>query len=149
MQPLSAARLFTAQPSPPGRHGPGSPGTGAQHGQRLRSSEDLIADLLDISRLENGRILAAPAPFSLATLFEALGSNSRPGAESGHQPALPQQSAGGQQRQQAAARVRQNFLTNALRYAQAGYCSAVRRQGQHVSLEVWDSGPASRRTSSS
>ena len=38
----------------------------------LRSAEDLISDLLDISRLENGRITPDRNPFPLATLFDTL-----------------------------------------------------------------------------
>jgi Na+/proline symporter/CheY-like chemotaxis protein len=142
MQPLSAARLFTAALA----HQDGL----AQEAQELvrnmdsalRSSEDLIADLLDISRLENGRILAAPAPFSLATLFEALGVEFRALAQNqGTSLRIRSSRLAVNSDSKLLRRVLQNFLTNALRYAHGRVLLGVRRQGQSVSLEVWDSGP--------
>ncbi|MEB0259983.1 sensor histidine kinase, partial [Undibacterium sp. 5I1] len=40
----------------------------------LRSAEDLISDLLDMSRLENGKITPMLQPFPLNALFDTLGA---------------------------------------------------------------------------
>lgn len=40
----------------------------------LRSAEELISDLLDISRLENGKITPDAKPFALNELFDTLGA---------------------------------------------------------------------------
>jgi len=40
----------------------------------LRSAEDLISDLLDISRLENGKINPDAKPFAVNELFDTLGA---------------------------------------------------------------------------
>ena len=142
MQPLSAARLFTAALA----HQDGL----AQEAQELvrnmdsalRSSEDLIADLLDISRLENGRILAAPAPFPLTTLFDALGVEFKALAQDqGTSLRIRNSRLVVNSDSKLLRRVLQNFLTNALRYADGRVLLGVRRQAQSVSLEVWDRGP--------
>ncbi|WP_163014518.1 sensor histidine kinase, partial [Pseudomonas viridiflava] len=75
MQPLNAARLFSAALS----HQPEGLCGDAQQLVRhldssLRSAEDLISDLLDISRLENGKITPDRQSFVLDSLFDALGA---------------------------------------------------------------------------
>lgn len=44
----------------------------------LRSAEDLISDLLDISRLENGKITPDIKPFAINDLFEKPWAMSSP-----------------------------------------------------------------------
>lgn len=75
MQPLNAARLFSAALS----HQDDGLSSEAQKlvhhlDTSLRSAEDLISDLLDISRLENGKINPDPKPFVLNELFDTLGA---------------------------------------------------------------------------
>ncbi|MGA4817335.1 hypothetical protein ACPA9J_32055 [Pseudomonas aeruginosa] len=71
----------------------------------LRSAEDLITDLLDISRLESGRVSAERNPFPLNNLYDALGVEFKALAqEQGlHFPPARQPTAGGQRHQAAAA----------------------------------------------
>src|SRR5690606_22413824 len=74
MQPLNAARLFSAALS----HQEALPEDAQELVKNLdsslRSAEDLISDLLDISRLESGRITPHCKPFALGVWLEALGA---------------------------------------------------------------------------
>ena len=143
MQPLNAARLFSAALS----HQPEGLCGDAQQLVRhldssLRSAEDLISDLLDISRLENGKITPDRQSFVLDSLFDALGAEFTALAR--------EQDIGFRVRGSALRidsdpkllrRVLQNFLTNAFRYAKGPVLLGARRRGRYLSLEVWDRGP--------
>jgi PAS domain-containing protein len=75
MQPLNAARLFSAALSHQEDGLSDEAQKLVQHlDSSLRSAEDLISDLLDISRLENGKINPNPKPFALNELFDTLGA---------------------------------------------------------------------------
>ncbi len=143
MQPLNAARLFSAALS----HQDDSLSHEArqlvQHmDSSLRSAEDLISDLLDISRLENGKITPNPKPFVLNDLFDTLGAEFKALAQEQGMTfrvrgsRLPVNSD-----IKLLRRILQNFLTNAFRYAKGPVLLGVRRQGGQLSLEVWDRGP--------
>jgi len=143
MQPLNAARLFSAALS----HQDDSLSREARQMVRhldssLRSAEDLISDLLDISRLENGKITPNPQPFVLSELFDTLGAEFKALAQEQHMTfrvrgsRLPVNSD-----IKLLRRILQNFLTNAFRYAKGPVLLGVRRQGDQLSLEVWDRGP--------
>ncbi len=143
MQPLNAARLFSASLAHQAEGLPKEAQELVRHlDSSLRSAEDLITDLLDISRLESGRITPDRSAFPLATLFDTLGVEFT---------ALAQESGvnfrvhGSRLRIQSdiklLRRVLQNFLTNAFRYAKGRVVLGVRRQGNTLRLEVWDRGP--------
>ena len=75
MQPLNAARLFSAALSHQDDALPADARELVRHlDSSLRSAEDLISDLLDISRLENGRITPDRHAFVLNNLFDTLGA---------------------------------------------------------------------------
>ncbi|MFF7710453.1 PAS-domain containing protein [Pseudomonas sp. NPDC007930] len=143
MQPMNAARLFCSALAHQPAELPGEARQLVEHlDHSLQSAEALISDLLDISRLENGRILAQPKPFALAELYDTLGAEC-------HAQALQQ---GLKFRLRGSAlridsdikllrRVLQNFLTNAFRYAQGPILLGVRRRGGELELQVWDRGP--------
>ncbi len=77
MQPLNAARLFSAALAHQQEALPREAQELVRHlDSSLRSAEDLIADLLDISRLESGRITPDRNPFPLASLFDTLAPSS-------------------------------------------------------------------------
>jgi two-component system, sensor histidine kinase len=115
----------------------------------LRSAEQLhrvIGDLLDLSRLEFGRLALDPAPFDPAqALREVLALAAPEAAERGLQldlslaPALPRYVAGD------AARVKQvlhNLLSNALRFTPAGRVEAVLAPSpQGLRFTITDTGP--------
>src|SRR5690606_27654373 len=72
MQPMNAARLFSASLA----HQPHLPEEAVELVRHLdtslRSAEDLISDLLDLSRLESGRITPEWSDFALADLIDPL-----------------------------------------------------------------------------
>ncbi|XSS61696.1 hybrid sensor histidine kinase/response regulator [Pseudomonas sp. B11] len=143
MQPLNAARLFSAALS----HQEDGLSAEAQQlvqhlDSSLRSAEDLISDLLDISRLENGKITPDRKPFVLNELFDTLGAEFKALAqEQGLQFRLRGSHLRIDSDSKLLRRVLQNFLTNAFRYAKGPVLLGARRRGDSLSLEVWDRGP--------
>jgi signal transduction histidine kinase len=138
MQPLNAARLFSAALSHQEEALPREAKELVRHlDSSLRSAEDLISDLLDISRLENGRITPDRNAFVLNSLFDTLGAEFKVlAAECGVDFRMRVDSDSKLLR-----RVLQNFLTNAFRYAKGRVLLGVRRSGGQLRLEVWDRGP--------
>lgn len=142
MQPLNAARLFSAALS----HQEQLPDDAAELVRHLdsslRSAEDLITDLLDISRLEGGRVSADRAAFPLDNLYDTLGVEFRVLAQ---EHGIDFHVRGSKLRVESdiklLRRVLQNFLTNAFRYAKGHVLLGVRREPGHLRLEVWDHGP--------
>jgi Na+/proline symporter/signal transduction histidine kinase len=143
MQPLNAARLFSAALSHQAQALPGdAPELVRQLDSALRSAEDLISDLLDISRLESGHMQAARKAFPLASLLEPLGGEFKVLAQQqGMDFHLRSSNAWVDSDSKMLRRVLQNFLTNAFRYAQGRVLLGVRRDGECLRLEVWDQGP--------
>jgi CheY-like chemotaxis protein len=108
----------------------------------LRSAEDLISDLLDISRLENGLITPERQAFALNNLLDTLGAEFKVlAAEQGVDFRLRGSRLRVDSDIKLLRRILQNFLTNAFRYAKGHVLLGVRRQGRHLRLEVWDRGP--------
>src|SRR5476651_1246298 len=143
MQPLNAARLFSAALT----HQDDGLSSEAQKliqhlDTSLRSAEDLISDLLDISRLENGKINPDPKPFVLNELFDILGAEFKALAQ---EQGLKFRLCGSTLRVDSdiklLRRILQNFLTNAFRYAKGPVLLGVRRRNGELCLEVWDRGP--------
>ncbi|MFJ2487983.1 NahK/ErcS family hybrid sensor histidine kinase/response regulator [Pseudomonas sp. NPDC087639] len=143
MQPLNAARLFSAALS----HQDDGLSSQAQKlvhhlDSSLRSAEDLISDLLDISRLENGKINPDRKAFVVNELFDTLGAEFKALAQ---EQGLSFRVRGSHLRIDSdiklLRRILQNFLTNAFRYAKGPVLLGVRRRGGELCLEVWDRGP--------
>ena len=142
LQPLHAAQLFTdalVEQLP----------ISAQRtvAQQIRgaldSTGDLLAGLLDMSRLEAGGLVPQPRPFPLADVLDPLASEFRAlAAERGLRFHCRPTRAWVQTDPQLLRRVLQNFLANAVRYtAQGGVLLGVRREGSGVRIEVHDTGP--------
>ena len=143
MQPLNAARLFSAALSHQGDGLSADAQQLVQHmDSSLRSAEELISDLLDISRLENGKITPDPKPFALNELFDTLGAEFKVLAQ---QQGLDFRLRGSRLRvhsdMKLLRRILQNFLTNAFRYGKSPILLGVRRNNGKLWLEVWDRGP--------
>ncbi|HHX34019.1 MAG TPA: response regulator, partial [Gammaproteobacteria bacterium] len=141
MQPLNAARLFSAALS----HQDALPSDAQELVKNLdsslRSAEDLISDLLDISRLESGRITPHCQPFALGPWLEALGAEFTALAEQqGIDFRLRSTSLNIVSDPKLLRRIVQNFLTNAFRYANGSVLLGVRRQNENVRIDVWDRG---------
>jgi Na+/proline symporter/signal transduction histidine kinase/CheY-like chemotaxis protein len=143
MQPLNAARLFSASLSHQQDALPAEAQELVRHlDSSLRSAEDLITDLLDISRLENGRIAPERSHFPLGQLFDALGAEFRVLAQEQRVDFhLVPSKLRIDSDPKLLRRVLQNFLTNAFRYARGHVLLGARRDGEFLRLEVWDRGP--------
>ncbi|MFP6800343.1 MAG: hybrid sensor histidine kinase/response regulator [Pseudomonas sp.] len=143
MQPLNAARLFSAALSHQEDALPADTRELVRNlDNSLRSAEDLISDLLDISRLENDRITPDRHAFVLNNLFDTLGAEFKVlAAEHGVDFRLRGSRLRVDSDIKLQRRILQNFLTNAFRYAKGRVLLGVRRKGQHLRLEVWDRGP--------
>lgn len=148
MQPLNAARLFSAALA----HQDALPGEVrdlVQHlDSSLRSAEDLITDLLDISRLESGRVSAERNPFPLNNLYDALGVEFKALAQ---EQGLHFRLRGSQLRVDSdiklLRRILQNFLTNAFPSPRATCCSACAARTAACAWKSGIRGRASHRTS--
>ncbi len=143
MQPLNAARLFSAALSHQEENLSSEARKLVHHlDSSLRSAEDLISDLLDISRLENGKINPDRKPFELNDLFHTLGAEFKALAQ---EQGLKFRVRGSALRVDSdiklLRRILQNFLTNAFRYAKGPVLLGVRRRNGELCLEVWDRGP--------
>jgi Na+/proline symporter/CheY-like chemotaxis protein len=143
MQPLNAARLFCATLALQQDALPPEAQEVVRHlDSSLRSTEDLITDLLDISRLENGHITPDRKAFTLNSLFDTLGTEFKVLAV---KQGIDLRLRGSQLRVDSDGkllrRILQNFLTNAFRYGKGRVLLGVRRQGEQLRLEVWDRGP--------
>ena len=139
MQPLHAAQLFAHALAERG----GEVTTVRHLNGALAATEGLLAGLLDIARLEAGRLHPQPRGFALAEVLDPLAAEFRVLAEErGIRLDVVGSRAWVHTDPQLLRRVLQNFLSNALRYAERGrVLLGVRRRGDRLRLEVWDTGP--------
>lgn len=139
MQPLHAAQLFAHALTE--RTGDA---TTAQHlNGALAATEGLLAGLLDIARLEGGRLHPQLRAVPLAEVLDPLAAEFAAIAQDrGVRFAVVGTRAWVRTDPQLLRRVLQNFLSNALRYAGSGrVLLGVRRRGDVLRIEVWDTGP--------
>ncbi|WP_439125725.1 MAG: NahK/ErcS family hybrid sensor histidine kinase/response regulator [Pseudomonas rhizophila] len=141
LQPLNAARLLIATLRE--RSLPTSEQVLVERThQALEGAEDLLTDLLDISRLDQAAVKPDLAPYRLDELLAPLASEfqSVAGAAGlelrvrfGDETVMTDL--------RLMTRILRNLLSNACRYtAQGGILLAARRRGERLSLEVWDTG---------
>ncbi|MFA0442806.1 hybrid sensor histidine kinase/response regulator [Vibrio sp. 10N.286.49.C2] len=141
MQPLNAARLFASSLSEVSKDNE-TKKLSSHIESALGAAEELIGDLLDISRLESGKLQTKMRGFALSEVFDTLeaefsaisvGQNIRFSVVSSSlivrsDPKLLR-------------RVLQNFLTNAFRYNPEGkVILGARRVNGRVRIDVWDDG---------
>lgn len=142
-QPLNAAKLFTSsllEMLPPADE----PARIARHiDDALGATEDLITDLLDISRLEAGKFKAKKLDFALRDVFDNLKAEFGVLAQAGGiQFSVVESGVAVYSDVRLLRRVLQNFLTNAFRYNPGGrVLLGCRWLGDKVRIEVWDNGP--------
>ncbi|MGY3894202.1 hybrid sensor histidine kinase/response regulator [Aeromonas enterica] len=142
-QPLNAAKLFTSsllEMLPPRDE----TARIARHiDDALGATEDLITDLLDISRLEAGKFKAKKLDFALHDVFDNLKAEFGVLAQAGGvQFSVVESRLAVYSDVRLLRRVLQNFLTNAFRYNPGGrVLLGCRRLGDKVRIEVWDNGP--------
>jgi signal transduction histidine kinase len=139
MQPLHAAQLFAHSLTERG-----ADASVAHHlNGALAATEGLLAGLLDIARLESGRLHPQPRDFPLAEVLDPLAAEFRAIAmDRGVRLDVVGTRAWVHSDPQLLRRVLQNFLSNALRYAEHGrVLLGMRRRGDALRIEVWDTGP--------
>ncbi|MCE2594694.1 PAS-domain containing protein [Motilimonas cestriensis] len=142
MQPLNAAKLFTSSL----REMANTPETStlAKHiDDSLTSAEELIGDLLDMSRLEAGKLTPKPKHFYITDVLNQLDAEfSVLGKEYGVSFHTLHANIPVYSDPKLLRRILQNFLTNAFRYNPKGkVLLGVRRTKRHVEIQVWDNGP--------
>ncbi|NVK43549.1 MAG: PAS domain S-box protein [Oceanospirillaceae bacterium] len=109
----------------------------------LEGAEELLTDLLDISKLDQNAVRPDLSVFPLQAVFEPLAAELQPVAASEGlrlQVFCPR----GLEicsDSRLLTRILRNLLSNALRYTrEGGVLLGVRRRGDCLSLQVWDSG---------
>ncbi|RKF14570.1 response regulator [Alginatibacterium sediminis] len=142
MQPLNAAKLFTASLLD-SQLSKDSDFLAQNIDKSLYSAEEIISDLLDISRLESGRIELSEERFVIGQLLRQLLAEFTPlAAQQGVRLKVVESDLTVFSDSKLLRRILQNFLTNALRYNPNGkVLLGVRREGDFIRLQVWDNGP--------
>jgi len=144
LQPLNAARLFTSALRESDELAEQTR-LAERVDTSLRTAEDLLDGLLDVSRLDAGALRPEVVDFDVNPLLRELAAQHAPIAASrGLQlrvrtPAAPLVV---RSDRRLLRRALQNFLANALRYTRdGGALIAARVREGAVELQVWDTGP--------
>lgn len=142
LQPLSAAKLFVGTLSGEAL----SPAGGETLGKissALGSLEHIIEALLDMSKLDSGRAAFDIRPVELGQIFATLNTQLEPlAAQKGLDLRVLPTAARVETDPSYLRRILQNLLGNAVRYTARGkVLMGLRRQGERVRIEVWDTGP--------
>lgn len=142
LQPLNAARLFTSALSQQ-VDAEDLKRTIGHIDNSLQAAEELLGTLLDISKLDAGALTPRRSHFALAEIIRPLRAEFEVMAEDrGLDLVVVPTRAWVDSDAQMLRRIVQNFLSNAIRYTQQGrVLLGCRRQGERLSIEVWDSGP--------
>jgi Na+/proline symporter/signal transduction histidine kinase len=141
MQPLNAARLFASSLAEVARDDEVK--RLSHHIESaLSAAEDLIGDLLDISRLESGKLEIHPQNFAIKDVLANLNAEfSALARQQGVDFCMVPSSLYVRSDPKLLRRVVQNFLTNAFRYNPNGkVLLGVRRINGKVRIDVWDNG---------
>jgi signal transduction histidine kinase len=141
LQPLNAARLLIATLRE--RELPATERVLVERThQALEGAEDLLADLLDISRLDQAAVRPDVAPYRLDELLGPLVSEFQSVAgATGLELRVRFADEAVMTDLRLMTRILRNLLSNACRYTErGGILLAARRRGERLSLEVWDTG---------
>ena len=141
LQPLNAARLFVSALADLDHPKPNR-GLISNIEISLSAVEDLLAALLDISKLDAGAVLPELADFPVASLLGPLVTEHQALARE-HGLALRYVPSRAVVRSdiRLLRSIVQNFLSNAIRYTRRGrVLLGCRRIGNGLKIEVWDSG---------
>ncbi|EKO5152227.1 PAS-domain containing protein [Vibrio fluvialis] len=141
MQPLNAARLFASSLAEVARDDEVKR-LSYHIESALSAAEDLIGDLLDISRLESGKLEIHPQSFAIKDVLANLNAEfSALARQQGVDFCMVPSSLYVRSDPKLLRRVVQNFLTNAFRYNPKGkVLLGVRRINGKVRIDVWDNG---------
>ena len=141
LQPLNAARLLVSTLRE--RHLPEVEQVLVERThQALEGAEDLLTDLLDISRLDQAAVKPDVALYRLDELLGPLVSEFQSVAQAaGLNLRVRMGDFGIRTDLRLMTRILRNFLSNACRYTEQGsILLAARRRGAALRLEVWDTG---------
>lgn len=141
LQPLNAARLLISALRERGLPEAEQLLVERTH-QALEGAEDLLTDLLDISKLDQAAIKPDVDVYRLDELLAPLASEFQPVAAAAGlnlRVRIPAYSVNTDFR--LLTRILRNFLSNACRYTErGGILLGARRRGEVLALEVWDTG---------
>src|SRR3984957_16563841 len=140
-QPINAARLYVSALEEDLRNQPAA-NLAAHAEHSLSSVEGLLASLMDVARLESGRLKLKVEDARLGPVLESLSHEFRILAQSrGLQLHGVMTRAVVRTDMALLRRVLQNFLSNAVRYTSSGrILLGVRRVRRGLRIEVWDTG---------
>ena len=142
MQPLNAARLFTASLSQYPNLDQEGKKTLSHVNSSLKIAGELLTDLLDISKLDSGMIEVNRRDFSVSDLIDGLGVEFTAMAKDSRITfSMVPCSAIINSDLSLLRRILQNFLTNAYRYARG--CRVLfgcRHRGDELEIQVLDTG---------
>jgi signal transduction histidine kinase len=143
LQPLNAARLYATSLLERSREETGrSNELIANLDLSLEAVEEILTALLEISRLDAGKMKAEPSVFALSELLAQLRIEFEPLArEKGLELKFLPCSLNVRSDKRMLRRLLQNLISNAIKYTPRGrVVVGVRRRRQNVVLEVWDTG---------
>lgn len=142
LQPLNAARLFLGAVNTD--QIAGASGLIEKADRAVRSADELLKGLLDISRLDHSNVEAKPTDLPIGPILEDLVDEATPMAqEIGLDIRLVPSSLKVTADPDFLQSILRNFISNARRYTRQGVVLVgARRVGQdNVRIEVWDTGP--------
>ena len=142
LQPLNAARMFTSL-LPSHVHDDAGRHVADSIDAALASQDAILTSMLDIARMESGKVETHVRDFALDSLLHVVHNNFAMLAES---EGLKLRTRAGsyvvRSDEALLRRILQNFVSNAIRYTRKGQILVgCRRMGQHVRIEVHDQGP--------
>lgn len=108
----------------------------------LENAEDLLTDLLDISRLDQNAVIPDINEFYLRQMLSSLYAEFLPVAENkGLSLKMVTNSMAVRSDSRLLMRIVRNLISNAIRYTSSGkVLVGCRKEGQHVLIQVWDTG---------
>lgn len=142
LQPLHAARLTLSELTEMQQAGEGVR-LANNIASALTTIEDLLASILDLSKLEAGAFVPKLQTVALGEMFERLAVSSDPIArEKGLDLRWLPTRLAVQSDPLMLRRMLQNLVANAIRYTErGGVLIGARRRGDDVEIAVWDTGP--------
>ncbi|MDX1756802.1 MAG: NahK/ErcS family hybrid sensor histidine kinase/response regulator [Marinobacter sp.] len=141
LQPLNAARLLVSSLQDSDLPDRESHLVDRVH-RALEGAEDLLADLLDISKLDQQAMKPDLVPVDVGELVQGLGEEFEPVArDAGLAFRVRHRAVTARTDPRMMTRILRNLLSNALRYTPQGrVLLAMRRRRDRLDLEVWDTG---------
>jgi len=142
LQPLNAARLYTTSLVERSL-APGDARLAGNINASLEAVEEILSALIDISRLDAGRLEPEYSVFKLNNVFEQLQVEFEPMAkEKGLRLKFVNTGTWVHSDRRLLRRLLQNFISNAIKYTPSGkVLVGCRQRGTDVSVQVIDTGP--------